>query len=148
MLIETIQSLFTRDLNRLRDEIALYSKEENLWTTSGSISNSAGNLCLHLLGNLNTYIGKEIGKTGYVRNRDLEFSLKHIPRADLVHSIDDTIRIVNTALNNLDEADLERPYPVMVFDEQTTTGFFLVHLVTHLTYHLGQVNYHRRLLDK
>jgi uncharacterized damage-inducible protein DinB len=74
--------------------------------------------------------------------------LKHIPRADLVHSIDDTIRIVNTALNNLDEADLERPYPVMVFEEQTTTGFVLVHLATHLTYHLGQVNYHRRLLDK
>lgn len=106
MLIETLQLLFTRDLNRLRTEIALYKNEENIWKTEGSIANSAGNLCLHLVGNLNTYIGKEIGKTGYVRNRDLEFSLKNVPRAELLHKIDDTICVVNAALHNLDESDL------------------------------------------
>src|SRR3954447_14855042 len=106
MLIATLQSLFTRDLNRLRTEIELYKKEENLWKTEGSITNSAGNLCLHLVGNLNTYIGKEIGKTAYVRNRELEFSLKNISRAELLNKIDDTIRVVNAALDNLDETDL------------------------------------------
>jgi uncharacterized damage-inducible protein DinB len=148
MLIETLQSLFTRDLNRLLAEIELYKREENIWKTDGSITNSAGNLCLHLVGNLNTYIGKEIGKTAYVRNRELEFSLKNIPRAELLHNIDETICVVNAALDNLNEGDLTIEYPVLVFKEKTSTGYLLVHLATHLTYHLGQVNYHRRLIDK
>ncbi|WP_333862471.1 hypothetical protein [Sphingobacterium sp.] len=65
MLIQTLKSLFHRDLKKLRDEIALYRLEENIWIVENSISNSAGNLCLHLIGNLQTYIGAEIGKTGY-----------------------------------------------------------------------------------
>jgi uncharacterized damage-inducible protein DinB len=148
MLIETLQLLFTRDLNRLRAEIELYKKEENIWKTEGSIANSAGNLCLHLVGNLNTYIGKEIGKTAYVRNRELEFSLKNIPRTELLNKIDDTICVVNAALDNLEESDLAIEFPVLVFEEKTSAGYLLVHLATHLTYHLGQVNYHRRLIDK
>jgi uncharacterized damage-inducible protein DinB len=148
MFIEALQSLFTRDLNRLRTEIELYNKEENLWKTDGSIANAAGNLCLHLVGNLNTYIGKELGKTVYVRNRELEFSLKHIPRAALLHKIDDTIRVVNAAFDKLNESDLAMEYPVVVFEEKTSTGYLLMHLATHLTYHLGQVNYHRRLIDR
>jgi hypothetical protein len=147
MLIESLQSLFTRDLNRLRAEIDLYKKEENLWKTDGSITNSAGNLCLHLVGNLNTYIGKEIGKTVYVRNRELEFSLKNIPRAELLNKIDDTICVVNAAFDKLNEGDLAIEYPVVVFEEKTSTGYLLMNLATHLTYHLGQVNYHRRLID-
>lgn len=147
MLIETLQLLFTRDLHRLRTEIALYKNEENMWKTEGSIANSAGNLCLHLVGNLNTYIGKEIGKTNYVRNRELEFSRKNVPRSELLDKIDDTIRIVNTAFQNLDESDLTKEYPALVFEEKTTTAYLLVHLATHLTYHLGQVNYHRRLIE-
>jgi uncharacterized damage-inducible protein DinB len=148
MLIETLQSLFTRDLSRLRIEIESYKREENIWKTEGSITNSAGNLCLHLVGNLNTYIGKEIGKTAYVRNRELEFSLKNIFRAELLDKIDDTIRVVDAALGNLDESDLALEYPVLVFEEKTSVGYLLVHLATHLTYHLGQINYHRRLIDK
>ena len=124
MLIEPLQSLFTRDLNRLRAEIELYKKEENIWKTEESITNSAGNLCLHLVGNLNTYIGKEIGKTAYVRNRELEFSLKDIPRAELLHKIDDTICVVNAALDNLDESDLAIEYPVLVFEEKTSPGTY------------------------
>ena len=148
MLIETLKTLFTRDLNRLRAEIELYKKEETIWKTEESISNSAGNLCLHLLGNLNTYIGNEIGKTPYERNRELEFSLKNIPRDALVNRIDDTIVVVNAALDSLNERDLLMEYPVLVFQEKTSTVYFLVHLVSHLSYHLGQVNYHRRLIDK
>lgn len=148
MVVETLQLLFTRDLGRLRTEIASYKNEENIWKTEGSIANSAGNLCLHLVGNLNTYIGKEIGKTGYVRNRELEFSLKKVPRAELLEKIDDTIRVVNAALHNLNESDLADEYPVLVFEEKTSTGYLLVHLATHLTYHLGQVNYHRRLVEQ
>ena len=147
MLIETLQKIFKRDLEKLKQEIASYCNESNLWKVDKSIANSSGNLCIHLVGNLNTYIGAEIGKTGYVRNRDLEFSLKNIPQAQLVKMIEDTIVVVENGLNKLNENDLEREYPLLVFKEKTSTGFFLIHLVVHLGYHLGQVNYHRRLLD-
>lgn len=147
MLIKTLQSLFSRDLNKLASEIKLYKEEENIWKIEKNISNSAGNLCLHLVGNLNTYIGKEIGKTGYIRNRDLEFSLKNIPRQELLHMIENTIQVVHQSLNQLDENTLVNEYPVLVFDKKTSTEYLLVHLVGHLTYHLGQINYHRRLID-
>lgn len=148
MLIQTLQALFSRDLNRLRLEIELYKNENNLWLIDEQIINSAGNLCLHLIGNLNAYIGAEIGKTNYVRNRPLEFSLKHIPKTDLLQKIDDTISVVNNSLEKLSEEDLKKEYSILVFEEKTTTEYFLVHLATHLAYHLGQINYHRRLLDK
>jgi hypothetical protein len=147
MLIKTLRSLFSRDLLKLRAEIELYGIEENIWKIENNISNSAGNLCLHLIGNLNTYIGKEIGNTDYVRNRDLEFSLKDVPRNELLSKIDETILAVETALDKLAESDLTKEYPVLVWEEKTSMTYMLVHLASHLSYHLGQVNYHRRLLD-
>ncbi|OXA70649.1 DinB superfamily protein [Flavobacterium aquidurense] len=146
MLIETLKSLFNRDLNKLKVEIELYQNESQIWAIDKSISNSAGNLCLHLIGNINTYIGAEIGKTGYVRDRPLEFSSKDIPKAELITKINNTILAVNNAFNSLTEKDLEAIYPQIVFEKEMTTGFFLVHLSTHLAYHLGQINYHRRLI--
>lgn len=145
MLIETLKSLFNRDLNQLKTEIESYQNESQLWVIDKNISNSGGNLCLHLIGNINTYIGAEIGKTGYIRNRPLEFSLKDIPKSELINRIEETILVVNNALDSLTEADLETIYPQIVFEKEMTTGFFLVHLSTHLAYHLGQINYHRRL---
>ena len=147
MIIETLQKIFKRDLEKLKQEIASYRDESNLWKVDKSIANSSGNLCLHLVGNLNAYIGAEIGKTGYVRNRDLEFSQKNIPQTQLVKMIEDTILVVEDGLSKLNENDLEREYPLLVFKEKTSTGYFLIHLTVHLGYHLGQVNYHRRLLD-
>jgi len=148
MLKETLKSLFTRDLNKLKLEIESYKNETTIWHIEKEIANSAGNLTLHLIGNLNTYIGSEIGKSGYIRNRDLEFSLKNIQRAELILKIEATLKIVEQALDTLTDKQLHSEYPVLVFKEKTTTEFFLVHLATHLAYHLGQINYHRRLLDK
>jgi len=146
MLIETIRSLFNRDLNKLKIEIESYQNESQIWAIDKNISNSAGNLCLHLIGNINTYIGAELGKTGYIRDRPLEFSLKNVPKSELITKIEDTILVVNNALDSLNESDLEVIYPQIVFEKEMTTGFFLVHLSTHLGYHLGQINYHRRLI--
>jgi uncharacterized damage-inducible protein DinB len=146
MLIEVLRSLFNRDLNKLKEEIALYQTEQQLWVVDKYISNSAGNLCLHLIGNLNTYIGAELGKTGYVRNRPLEFSAKDIQKEELISKIDQTILVINKTLDTLNETDLDKAYPQNVFEKEMTTGFFLVHLSTHLAYHLGQINYHRRLV--
>jgi hypothetical protein len=148
MLIQTLKTVFNRDLNRLKSEIELYKKESNIWKIQEGISNSAGNLCLHLVGNLNTYIGAEFGKTGYIRNRALEFSLKYIPRLELINKIEETIVVVNHALNTISEEELKMEFPLLVFDKKTSTEFMLLHLTTHLAYHLGQINYHRRLLDK
>jgi uncharacterized damage-inducible protein DinB len=148
MLVESLRSLFTRDLNKLRNEIESYKQEENLWKVEGHIANSAGNLCLHVVGNLNTYIGKELGHTNYIRNRELEFSLKDVAQKELLRKVDDTILVVNKSLDGLDEGALINEYPVLVFEEMTSTGYLLVHLATHLAYHLGQINYHRRIIDK
>lgn len=148
MLTETLIKLFKRDLNKLKAEVELYSNEANLWLSNESVSNSGGNLCLHLVGNLNTFIGAAFGNTGYVRQRDLEFSLKDVPMVELIRQVDDVIVVVENALKGLTEADLQKEYKRRVFEEKMTTEFFLVHLTAHLSYHLGQINYHRRLLDK
>jgi uncharacterized damage-inducible protein DinB len=147
MVIETLKSLFERDLNRLKKEIELYQDESNIWKVEKNIANSAGNLCLHLVGNLNTYIGKEIGRTNYVRNREQEFSLKNVPRTELLDKIDETIQMINQSFDKLKESTLQDEYPILVFEEKTSTEYLLIHLTTHLTYHLGQINYHRRLID-
>lgn len=147
MMIESLKSLYNRDLNKLKFEIESYKNEESIWKIDKNISNSAGNLCLHLVGNLNTYIGSELGKTGYVRNRELEFSLKDIPRTELVEKVESTIKMIASTLDKLSEEDLENDYPQEALGYKMTTGYFLIHLLSHLDYHLGQINYHRRLLD-
>lgn len=147
MLIDTLQMLFERDLTKLRTEIELYNQEENLWRIEANIKNSAGNLALHLIGNLNTYIGAVVGKTNYARNRELEFSQKNVPREALIKQIEDTLLVIKHALNKLSVEDFEKEYPLLVWEEKTSTEYFLVHLTTHLSYHLGQINYHRRLID-
>lgn len=147
MLLNVLRSLFNRDLQKLKTEMSAYRDETRIWQVSGAISNSGGNLCLHLIGNLNTYLGAVYGKTGYIRDRPLEFSRKDVPRAELIRMVEETITVVDHALDQLTEADLQQIYPLQVFEEKTTAGYFLVHLSTHLAYHLGQINYHRRLLD-
>lgn len=146
MIINTLKALFDRDLKRLITEIGQYKSEDDIWKVKGQINNSAGNLCLHLVGNLNTYIGKELGRTDYIRNRDLEFSSKGIPRQQLIQKVENTIEMINKTFDNFDENLLQTEYPILVFDEKTSTEYLLVHLTTHLAYHLGQINYHRQLM--
>ena len=147
MLTDVLAKLFERDLAKLKAEIKQYSNEADLWKTSGEITNSAGNLTLHLIGNLKHFIGATLGNSGYVRNRDLEFSDNGVPRADLLTGIDETIDVVTSTLSNLSDEDIEKIYPIEVFGEPLTTEFFLVHLAGHLNWHLGQIDYHRRLIE-
>lgn len=147
MLRQTLMMLFDRDLTKLQTEIEQYREESKIWHTEKEIPNSAGNLCLHLVGNLNAFVGAELGSTGYVRQRDLEFSQKDVSRAELVSKIEETKNIVNNTLENLPDEALKQEFPKVVFNRNVSTEYMLVHLATHLSYHLGQVNYHRRLLD-
>ena len=144
--LESLKEIFSRDLQKLESEIALYDDEALLWKTAGEIQNSAGNLCLHLCGNLQHFIGAVLGGNGYVRNRDAEFSMKNIPKDQLLREISVTRLAVSRGLDGLSEADLLKDYPLPVLGKTDTTVFFLVHLAAHLNYHLGQINYHRRLV--
>ncbi|RKS03130.1 DUF1572 family protein [Flavobacterium sp. 102] len=146
MITNTLSLLFDLNLKKLISEIELYKNEDDIWRIEKNISNSAGNLVLHIIGNLNTYIGKEIAKNNYVRNRELEFSTKNIPRKDLIESITEIRQVINKSLKTLTHKDLKREYPLLVLSEMTTTEYLLVHLATHLSYHLGQINYHRRFI--
>jgi uncharacterized damage-inducible protein DinB len=145
---QTITDFLIRELNKLREEVSLYSDPQNLWVVEGNIHNSGGNLCLHILGNLNHFIGATLGNTGFVRLRDLEFTDKNIPREKLIHEIDDTIYMIKNVLSILPEERLLQTYPLEKHGQQVTTGHMIIHLLSHLNYHLGQVNYHRRLLDR
>lgn len=147
-MIDVLKSLYKRDLEKLREEIGLYRDESAIWKVGGDITNSAGNLCLHLTGNLNHFIGAELGKSGYIRQRDLEFSTTGTSREGLFAMIDETIPAIENALDQVSEEDLTAEYPLVVFRESMTTGWFLMHLATHFNYHLGQINYHRRIFDQ
>jgi len=146
MLKETISELLERDLLKLKDEINFYPDEARLWRTEGQISNSAGNLCLHLIGNLNHFIGATLGQTGYIRDRDREFVLKNVPRTALIERIDQTVQVLKSALAPMDDQELEKDFPLEKHGSTVTNRYMLLHLLTHLNYHLGQVNYHRRLI--
>ncbi|MBO9692575.1 DUF1572 family protein [Chryseobacterium sp.] len=147
MITESLRSLYSRDLNKLKAEIEAYQTEENLWKTDKNIANSAGNLTLHLVGNLNHFLGTHLGNTGYVRQRDLEFSLKNIPKVELIEKVTATAAMIDSVLSQLSDEDVKKEYPLVVFENAMTTDYFLIHLLAHLDYHLGQINYHRRLLD-
>lgn len=144
-LIDSIAKLFDRDLRKLESEIALFDNEESLWIIGGEIKNPAGNLALHLCGNLRYYVGHVLGNSGYVRDRDYEFAARHVPKTELLTAIRDTTSQVSGALTKVNGEVLIKEYPVHVFDKPMTTMHFLIHLHGHLNYHLGQINYVRRL---
>jgi hypothetical protein len=146
MFQHALLSLYDRDLQKLKEELNAYPEEGMLWALKPGISNSAGNLCLHLNGNLRHFIGGVLGHSGYIRQRELEFLQKDIPKRELLRSVDETLEIVRSTLGSLKENDFENTYPLEVLDKTWITGHFLLHLLTHLNYHLGQINYHRRLL--
>lgn len=147
MLNEVLIQIYERDLGKLKGEIEQYTNEADLWKTNGEITNSAGNLALHLFGNLNHFIGAVLGGSDYVRDRDAEFAKAGVSSDQLLAEIDKTISVVTSTLKTLTDEDFEKIYPIEVFGHPMTTEFFLVHLATHFTYHLGQINYHRRLLS-
>ena len=145
---DALIEIYGRDILKLKDELNAYKDERSLWLTAGNINNSAGNLCLHLVGNLNHFVGAVLGKSGYVRKRDDEFALKNISRSELIDKIEKTRRVVVNILSAMIEKDFELDFPEKKHDKILRTDFMLFHLLAHLNYHLGQINYHRRLIEK
>ena len=141
-----LQTLFQRDLLKIIAELELFEFEAALWTTAAGGSNAAGNLALHVVGNLNQYIGVKLGATDFQRDRPAEFASRDIPKQQLIAQLRDTAMMIDEVLSQLSAAQLEEIYPEEVFGYAMTTGHFLIHLYGHLNYHLGQVNYLRRVL--
>ncbi|MCW9095749.1 MAG: DUF1572 family protein, partial [Ignavibacteriaceae bacterium] len=126
-MIKTLDKLFQRDLEKLKTEISSYKDEKNLWKISGDVKNSAGNLCLHLCGNLQHFIGATLGNSGYIRKRDEEFIRKNVPAKELIEEIELTTKVVEQTLNNLKEEQLSEKFPINVFGYEMTTEYFLIH---------------------
>ena len=143
---QSLLQLFQRDILTLYKEIELYQDESKMWKILEGTNNSGGNLALHLMGNLNTYFGKNLGNTGYVRNREAEFTDKNIPKESLLKLIEEVNQMVIEVLSTLTDKEMKAIYPENVLGYEMTTEYFLIHLHGHLTYHTGQINYHRRVL--
>jgi hypothetical protein len=141
-----IGAMLVRELNSLRLEIEAYPTDADLWAIVPGIVNPGGTLALHLSGNLQHFVGTVLGGSAYVRNRDAEFSTRGLSRAEVVQRVDDAISAVQTTFKSLEPSDLAAEYPEAVAKMRLNTGDFLTHLASHLAYHLGQVDYHRRIV--
>ncbi len=147
MLNCTLANFYERDIRKLIEEVNLFRNEEDLWRTRGSVKNSAGNLVLHIVGGLNHLIGATLAHTGYVRNRDQEFIRKEVERKELVAQLEFLIPMINETLSALTLEDIEAEYPIFFDYPKATTSYVLLQLLLHLNYHLGQVNYLRRIFE-
>ncbi len=147
-MIKRIEEILVRDLNSLKNEIFAFKTDAELWVIKGEIKNSAGTLSQHLCGNLKHFIGATIGLTGYVRNRDLEFSETGLTREELIKNIEEAIAAIKISLPKLNNADLEKVYPLPFLGKEVTNGELMLILQSHLAYHLGQINYLRRMISQ
>jgi uncharacterized damage-inducible protein DinB len=144
--IEDLLIILTRELNSLKTEIEKIPDDKILWQTVPGVTNSVGNLTLHICGNLKHYLGKNLGDSDYVRHRDSEFNTQSGSRNDLVKEINETIEVVRTVLPNLSAEQINSIYPETVVGVELTTARFLIHLCVHSGFHLGQVGYLRRII--
>ena len=140
-----LMTVILRELRALDREIAAYHDDESVWTTPAGAPNSAGNLALHLAGNLRHFIGATLAGTSYERDRDGEFSTKGLSRGQLRAIIKSAIDEITGAFDVLTDEQLDGEYPLPIQDRKLRTSDYLVHLAVHLSYHLGQIDYHRRL---
>ncbi|NII28291.1 DinB family protein [Pseudoflavitalea sp. X16] len=146
MITPVLIQLFEQGLNKLTEEINAYPDDASLWVVKEGINNSGGNLCMHLAGNLQHFLGAVLNDSGYVRNREGEFKVKNIAKAKLLNEIENTKTAVKDTLEQVSRKQLDKNYPLPINGEMVNTEYFLVHLLAHLNYHIGQINYHRRLL--
>lgn len=136
---------FIKDLDSLAKEVELCDEETLLWYVAPGTSNSIGNLTQHLIGNLNHFIGATLGDTGYVRTRDREFAEHYLSKAEMIAEIAKTSGMLEKVLGSLTKEQLEKTYPYETFGYPMTVNHTLLKLASHLGYHLGQINYLRRI---
>jgi hypothetical protein len=147
-ITENLGILITRELNTFITEIEMFPDDESVWKTVPGISNSVGNLALHVCGNLQHFIGTVLGNSDYVRNREAEFNATSGSKAELINEITKTIDVIKQVLPKLTDDQLKSIYPIKFDDFKIPTNRFLIHLSIHLGMHLGQAGCLRRTLTK
>lgn len=145
-MINTFIQFYQKGLQDLRQEATQFKSEELLWKTLPGVKNSCGNLFLHLIGNLNYFIGAQMGNTGYVRNRDLEFSAKDVPVHEIIKQIEALETIIPTVLQSKSEGWLAEEFLMEFLGAKQKNEFMITQMLVHLNYHCGQINYLRRML--
>lgn len=145
-LSNDLTRLIVRELDGCVREVQSFADDRQLWATLPGVTNSAGNLALHLCGNLRHFVGAGLCGTGYVRNREAEFAARQGTRAEIVAELTSTIATMHATLGTLDDDVLDRPMPGAPRGLVTSTRLFLLHLVAHTAFHLGQMGYLRRVL--
>ena len=139
-----LTQFYERDLRKFIEEINLFQDEGNLWKTHGSIKNSSGNLALHIIGGCNYLIGTQLGQTGYVWDSGQDFLQKDVKRGELVAELEKLISMILEVLKNV---EMKSEYPLIFDGTMRSNCYVLTQLALHLNYHLGQVNYLRRVLE-
>jgi uncharacterized damage-inducible protein DinB len=147
-LAAALSAVLERDLATLRREVEAYPDEHHLWREVPGVPNVGGTLVLHLTGNLQHYIGARLGRTGYVRDRPAEFDRRHVPRSELLRQIDEARSAVTAALEGLSDERLDQDFPEVISGLRFSCRDYLLHLATHFAYHLGQIDYHRRVVTR
>lgn len=138
---------FMINLNALKQELMQYENQQDIWKIIGNTKNTPANLALHICGNLKHNFGAEIGANGYVRNRDEEFARRGLTREEVIDEIDSTIEMIEPIIDKLTFADVTKPFPSDIHGEGQTIGSVITKIALHLGYHLGQINYHRRIIS-
>ncbi|HKI95370.1 MAG TPA: DinB family protein [Gemmatimonadales bacterium] len=146
MLTSYILQIMMRDLRTLEREVRAYPDDASLWEAGDGLPNSGGTLAIHLAGNLRHFVGAVLGRSGYVRDRDEEFGARGLTREQVVERLEAAIADLEAAGERVTDDMLEQPYPIALRDMTFATGDFLLHLIAHSGYHIGQVDYHRRAL--
>jgi uncharacterized damage-inducible protein DinB len=144
-VIPDLRIILLRDLETLAREVALYPDDAGLWREVPGLPNAGGNLALHLCGNLRHFIGAVLGGTGYQRDRPAEFAARGPTREAVVAEIRTAAREVDDTLAALEPSRLSDPFPLAFEGRHLRTDLFLAHLCSHLAFHLGQLDYHRRV---
>ena len=141
-----MRGVLVRDLKCLRRQVEAYPDERDLWQTPPGVSNSAGNLAMHLAGNIQHFVGMHLGGSSYQRDRDAEFSSRHVSRTELLGAIDASIDAVEQTMPRVTDEQMDKADGIRMGDTTFMTGEFVMHLISHFGYHLGQVDYHRRVV--
>jgi uncharacterized damage-inducible protein DinB len=148
VLTSTLASYYEEVRVKIHELVAPLSTEQ-LWTKPYSYGNSIGHLLLHLTGNLNNYIGTQIARTGYVRNRPLEFSdtAKH-PKEKVLAHFDAAIAMVIDTIRKQSPEDWAAPYDDPTEPRTKTRFACFMRMAAHAYHHTGQIIYLSKELQK
>jgi uncharacterized damage-inducible protein DinB len=136
------------ELEQLRDEVRQAAEplsEQQLWAKPVDPGNSVGHLILHLAGNLNHFVGAQLGGTGYVRDREREFTETDIPsKRAVLDRLAAAVANFRRVVSGLNAEQLAATHPTATFGSVLKT---LLHLVAHFALHRGQISYIVRLVN-